>query len=610
MCSPSETGVVQRLARVDFAAVIDAAPVGVAVFDAETGDLLALNEETRKIVGGLDVSGGALDKLLRAMELRRPDGRLIPIDELPTNRAVRNRETVLADEVVIHLPGRPAVSTLVNASPISGPGGKLVSVVATIQVAQPAKCLNRHRTDDLDVITHELRTHLAAIRGSTGAALGRRDLPDAFELRQLFRIVEEQLERIWRLVDDLSDWSRAETGTLTVEPKPSDLLKIVERAVDASRTGAETHARVEIDLPPGLPRVSVDRRRIGQILGIVLSSLSVSSAADSAIGIAGADTGSHVSIRVQRDGAPAPGDGPLMSMCISVLEAHGGNFAADAGDSRRGARFTLTVPKVDEFCLVAPRARGRRVETPRVLVFDADHETRVHVRDILVDAGFAPVVTGAADEIERLVATERPEVVVTDLTPPWTDGFELMERVARISAAPVIASSGPGGEGHIGMAFERGAADHVAKPFMPAELVARINAALRNRVIGTRTDPGRFVLGALAIDRAERRVTVAGRPAQLTATEYRLLTELASAAGRVLSHEHLIESVWGQLSKNDPRVLRAHLRSLRKKLGDDAKRPRYIFTEIGVGYRMAGPSTAERGQQDMPWRTASSSTPP
>ena len=143
-------------------------------------------------------------------------------------------------------------------------------------------------------------------------------------------------------------------------------------------------------------------------------------------------------------------------------------------------------------------------------------------------------------------------------------------------------------------AFELGAADYVVKPFTPTELVARIRAALRKRAapgqIG-KLEP--FLLGDLAIDYAERLVTVEGRQVQLTATEYKLLSELTAAAGRVLTHKQLLRMVWGPLYSSDSRIVHTYVKQLRHKLGDDARHPRYIFTEPRVGYRMAKPATAE-----------------
>ena len=134
-------------------------------------------------------------------------------------------------------------------------------------------------------------------------------------------------------------------------------------------------------------------------------------------------------------------------------------------------------------------------------------------------------------------------------------------------------------------ALEIGAADYIVKPFSPTELTARVRAALRRRA-----DPEPFVLGDLAIHYEQRRVSVAGHPVQLTATEYELLRVLSVNVGRVLTHDSLLRQVWGgRDSSNSKLLVRAFVKKLRRKLGDEAVEPSYILTERGIGYRMAGP---------------------
>ena len=144
----------------------------------------------------------------------------------------------------------------------------------------------------------------------------------------------------------------------------------------------------------------------------------------------------------------------------------------------------------------------------------------------------------------------------------------------------------------IARAFDTGAVDYVVKPFSPTELAARIRAALRKREVSEPAEP--YVLGDLTIDYAERGVTLAGRPVELMAIEYRMLAELSANAGRVLTYEHLLQRVWDERSSGDVRPMRTIVSKLRRKLGDDADNPTYIFTEPRVGYRMPKGETKEQ----------------
>ena len=172
--------------------------------------------------------------------------------------------------------------------------------------------------------------------------------------------------------------------------------------------------------------------------------------------------------------------------------------------------------------------------------------------------------------------------MVLDLILRGTDGIELMETVPGLADLPVIFISGYGRDETIARALEAGAEDYVVKPFSQTELIARIRAALRRR-----TEPDPYVLGKLAIDYAHRRVTLDGLPVALTATEYDLLRVLTRNAGRVATYDALLRQVWSGRSHANPKLVRAYVKRLRQKLGDNTSQPTYILTERRVGYRMA-----------------------
>ena len=182
---------------------------------------------------------------------------------------------------------------------------------------------------------------------------------------------------------------------------------------------------------------------------------------------------------------------------------------------------------------------------------------------------------------------EEPSLVVLDLVLPGVDGIELMRGIREAQDVPVIFLSVYGQDEVVARAFDMGAADYVVKPFSPTELAARIRAALRRRTVPELVEPSEpYVLGDLTIDYAERRVTVAGRPVELTDIEYRMLAELSVSAGRVLTNVQLLQRVWGLDKTGGSGPVRNIIKRLRGKLGDDAGNPTYIFNEPRVGYRM------------------------
>ena len=217
---------------------------------------------------------------------------------------------------------------------------------------------------------------------------------------------------------------------------------------------------------------------------------------------------------------------------------------------------------------------------------DDDPQTLRDVCEALVPAGYAPIATGDPEEVPGLVKAHRPQLVLLDLVLPGTDGIELMRRVPELADRPVIFISAFGRDETVAKALDSGAADYVVKPFSATELTARVRAALRRRA-----EPEPFVLGKLVIRYDLRRVTVAGRPVDLTVTEYELLRVLSLDAGRVVAYGSLFRQAWSgrERSSGVPKLVRAVVKRLRDKLGDDATRPAYILNERGVGYRMPGP---------------------
>ncbi len=221
-----------------------------------------------------------------------------------------------------------------------------------------------------------------------------------------------------------------------------------------------------------------------------------------------------------------------------------------------------------------------------------DDEPQVlrYVQNALTHAGFKPIVTADPTEVIGIVELEEPQLVLLDLLFPDGDGFEVLAQLRASSGVPVICLTARDDESDIVRALRLGADDYVTKPFAPTELVARIEASLRRRVLVDQMEVRPpFERKDLRIDFAAQRVSVAGEEVDLTPTEYKLLHELAVNAGRVLTHDQILHRVWGAEYAGESHLIRAIVRNLRRKIGDDARDPRFIFTVTHVGYRMSQP---------------------
>lgn len=610
----------ERRAKTDQAVLVDTSPVGVVVVDAKTRELVQFNEEARRIAGGLSGQDRSFDHVLSLFTFRRIDGREIPSDEMPMERALSSGETVRAEEISIQRQDGQTVTTLVNATPIRSDDGDIESVVSTIQDITPLEELERLRAEFLGMVSHELRTPLTSIKGSAATARSAPYPLDPAETRQFFRIIEEQADHMRDLINNLLDLARIEAGTLSVAPEPTDVASVIDQARNAFLSGGYRNS-VEMSVAPGLPRIPADRKRVGQVLYNLFSNASKYSrewstirvtalAEDLYVTVTVIDEGRGISpeelprlfskfSRINYDnGSEVEGYGLGLAICRGIVEAHGGRIWAESDGEGHGTRFTFTLPTVDladelgdpNADSLHVRTQGASATSERVLVIDDDPQVLRYVRSILSEAGYSVIVTSEPDDLDRLIQLEHPHLVLLNLVLPGTSGFELIKRIPDVFEVPVIFLTGRGREQDFATAFEMGAADYVVKPFAPIELIARIRAALHKRSVyrqAKAVEP--FRLRELTINYLERTVTMAGRPVKLTPTQLKLLIELSTNAGRVVPHDELLERVWGKGQSADPQLLRSFVKGLRSKLGDDARNPTYIFTSSGVGYRLAKP---------------------
>ena len=600
----------ERRARSDLEALIEISPVGVIVFDARTGRPVSFNREARRIMEGLRTAGRPVEELLEVLTFRRADGREVSLSESPLAELLRTGKAAHAEEVVLSVPDGRSVTVLLNATPIRAEDDETVSVVVTMQDLAPLQELERLRAEFLGLVSHELRAPLTAIKGSAVTLLESSAEIDAAEQHEFHRIIHDQTDHMRALIGDLLDAGRIEAGTLSVAPEPSEVAALVDRARNTFLSGGARHS-VLIDLPPDLPLVMADRRRIAQVLNNLLANAARHSPDSVPIRISAERDSVHVAISVSDEGkgiAPdllpqlfrkyanasgeraIAGTGLGLVICRGLVEAHGGRIRAESAGAGQGARFTFTVPVAEDIERSAParpRPPGASPEAREpvpILVVDDDPQTLRFVRDALTRAGYTALVTGDHAEISHIIRTEKPHLVLLDLMLPGTDGIELMRKVPELGDLPVVFISAYGRDETIAEALQAGAADYIVKPFSPTELIARVGAALR-RV----ARPAPFDLGGLAIHYEERRVTVGGREIELTATEFDLLRVLSLEAGRVVTYEALLRRVWNGRETGNVDLVRNFVKKLRAKLGEDAQRPTWIFNLRGVGYRMARP---------------------
>jgi len=222
-----------------------------------------------------------------------------------------------------------------------------------------------------------------------------------------------------------------------------------------------------------------------------------------------------------------------------------------------------------------------------ILVVDDEPRIAQLARDYLEHAGFAVLTAGDGQAAVATAHARRPALVVLDLGLPGMDGLDVTRTLRRESFdVPIIMLTARDDELDRILGLELGADDYVTKPFSPRELVARVRAVLR-RAERAQAPADLITVGDLVLDMARMRVEVAGRPVDLTATEFQLLAALARQPGRIFTRAQLLDAVHGVAFESYERAIDTHIKNLRRKLEPEPRQPRYILTVYGVGYRLA-----------------------
>ena len=216
-----------------------------------------------------------------------------------------------------------------------------------------------------------------------------------------------------------------------------------------------------------------------------------------------------------------------------------------------------------------------------------DDEQRIAdiARDYLQHAGYSVLTAHNGDDALTLARARRPDLVVLDLRLPRMDGIEVARTLRRESPVPIIMLTARAEESDRLLGLEIGADDYMTKPFSPRELVARVKAVLRR---ANAAPPGDILhIGDVTLDTARMSVTRDHAPIDLTTTEFQLLAKLAEHPGRVFTRTQLLDAVRGDDAEAFDRSIDAHIKNIRRKLEPDPRRPRYVLTVYGVGYKSA-----------------------
>lgn len=224
-----------------------------------------------------------------------------------------------------------------------------------------------------------------------------------------------------------------------------------------------------------------------------------------------------------------------------------------------------------------------------ILVVDDDIRMVRMMKRMLELEGFQVITASGGEQALKLFDKDTPNLVLLDIMMPDMDGWTVCRRIREFSEVPIIMVTARGDDKEKVEGLDIGADDYVTKPFSASELAARVRAVLRRAGASENRQEAIFRYKDLEIDFTSRRVTINGKELKLTATEYKMLSYICLNAGRVVTPDQLLDKVWGEEYVGAAHLLQVNIARLRKKLGDNAKKPQYIMTRSGIGYIIAKP---------------------
>ena len=227
----------------------------------------------------------------------------------------------------------------------------------------------------------------------------------------------------------------------------------------------------------------------------------------------------------------------------------------------------------------------------RILVVEDEKSISHFISTVLNNNGYETMQARAGSEAQSIISSHCPDLIILDLGLPDMDGLDILRQLREWSSLPVVIVSARSHEKDKVLALDLGADDYLTKPFGTDELLARVRTAIRHTRTASGNDEiaqkGTYTVGDLVIDYNKHQALVRGENVKLTLSEFRIVALLGKYAGKVLTYDFIIKELWGPRAGGDNQILRVNMANIRRKIEKNPAEPEYLFTEVGVGYRLA-----------------------
>ncbi len=487
------------------------------------------------------------------------------------------------------------------------------------------------RAETLSMAAHELKTPLAIVKGCATTLLGGSARWDPALQREMLQMIDTQSDRLYDILNTLLDVWRFDAGAQPLHMAQVQFSNLLLQLVQRWQKQALDHHFI-LDIAAEVPPVTCDALRLEQVLNHLLQNAVTYSPSNSVVRLQleANDVELRVSVADEGIGIPSEyldrifdrfyrvpttqdaadenqnGSGLGLSSARATIEAHHGRIWADSLGRDQGSTFYFTLPFAPPTPIVSsttaqtslaiaqqpqrssmPLHQDRRV---RVLLAENDARLARYVRSNLEEQQYRVQVVNHGVQFLRQLDLEEPDIILLSSHLSDMQGMELLQRLREFSAAPLLMLTDVCDEDERVQLFDLGCDDVVMKPFGMKELLARVRALLRRQSAptpGTQPQQSVFTTGDLVIDYAQHLVTVRDQAVQLSRTEYKLLSTLAQNVGMVVTHELLLEKVWGPEYNRDVDFIWVYISRLRRKIETNSRRPQYILTVPDVGYKLA-----------------------
>ncbi len=459
-------------AHADLLAMLETTPAALMIFNPD-GAVRLRNRAATEVLG-IEPQDPELRKNYWSRFKRvAKDGTPIPPEQWVSARALRG-ETVSNHEMEIHHPDGRVYPIIASGAPLKNELGHVTGAVVAFQDISRLREVDRMKEEFVSIVSHELRTPLTSIRGSIQLVVGDAgSVPDP-ENQKLLQIALNNCERLVRIINDILDVSKMESGNLTLYKKAVNVAELVRQSIEVVQSNARNaNVTLEAKLPAGLRPVMVDQDRIIQALVNLLSNAVKFAPSGSTVTVTASGFDQMVTIAVSDQGegiAPENlnrlfrkfqqvdssssrrkgGTGLGLAITKALVEQHGGRIVVDS-ELTKGTRFSFTLPAAtpEEAAAVAPVATKRdgsaSLSVRRILIVDDDDDFRALMRKQLKDAGYVVFDARDAESAFQIARTARPDVITVDLLMPGIDGWGFIEKLREeesLAAIPIVVVSG------------------------------------------------------------------------------------------------------------------------------------------------------------------------